>query len=104
MMAHDPPPPPPWTEAAVVLPDTLELIGCDKSRSGMFIDNRGRLSLVIEGHGVRASFGGSADVAAIAKVLAHLAELMAANERQAADAAGGALNRIVASTYARKPN
>jgi hypothetical protein len=94
-------PPPPGAEAAVILPDLLEEIGGDKSLSGMFIDRRGRLAIVMGGRGLRATFGDSLDVAAVAAILLHMSQLMAVNERQAAQTAAGELDRIASRASAK---
>jgi hypothetical protein len=102
-MANDPIIPQPG-EAALVVPPVVERVSSQSSYSGVLIDARGRLTVAVEGCGCRADFGSAGDVRAVGLLLLAIADRLAAEERQAAEAAAGDLNRIVASTSTGKPN
>ncbi len=84
-------------QGMAMYPDHIEGITSASGFSGLMVDGRGRLSLCIEGQGVRVTFVQPAALTALAMLLAEVAANLADNAEKAAADASADLARITAS-------
>lgn len=84
-------------QGMAMYPDYIEGITSASGFSGLLVDGGGRLSLCIEGQGVRVTFAQPAALAALAMLLSEVAAALADNAEKAAADASADLARITAS-------
>jgi hypothetical protein len=80
-----------------VLPDRLEGVRSASSFSGLLVDCRGRISLTVEGEGVRATFADPDALRALGALLFDVADQLTRQAHAAATAAAADLERITAA-------
>ncbi len=102
-MHPDNPPPIPPGQAIAVIPDRVELIRSRNPVSGVLVDGVGRVTVVLNGEGARATFAHPEALRCFALALLTAAEQLETAQVAASDEAAAELQDIVAS-YERANN
>jgi len=80
-----------------MFPDRLEGVRSPSSFSGLLVDCRGRISLTVEGEGVRATFADPDALRALGALLFDVADQITHQAHAAAKEAASELERITAA-------